>query len=281
MSAGILTAGGLCPGINNAIRHIVVAEKRAGRAVYGYMDGFRGLNEDRKYRVDLVDVCDDNGSILRMSREPLDLERARPQLETLDHLWCIGGHGTMAAAKVIAADENLEVNVIGIAKSINNDVPKIRETLGFQSAVNEVTSIVDRAHVLALTGSTVVFVEIPGERNGTLIRTAGIASHSKCQVVISPESYEDYLYDVETFYRADGYCVVLVSEYCEYNYIRKHIESRHNIKTVTIKPGMLINAAPTSAYDNILSTRMVNEAMEYTKTRKNFIKGATNVVDLV
>jgi 6-phosphofructokinase len=281
MSAGILTSGSLCPGINNAIRHIVVAEKCAGRTVYGYMDGFKGLNEDRKYRLDLVDLYDESGSILRMSREPLDLEKARPQLETLDHLWCIGGHGTMAAAKVVAADENLDINVIGIAKSINNDVPKIRETLGFQSAVNELSAIVNRAHTLALTESTIVFIEVPGERNGTLVRTAGMASLSKCQVVISPESYEDYLYDVETFYRADGYCVVLVSEYCEYSYIKKHIEKRHGIKTVTLKPGMLINTAPTSAYDNILSTRMITEAVEYAKTRKNFIKGATNVVDLV
>jgi len=275
MSVGILIGGGLCPGVNNAVRQIVTAERQAGKSVYGYVDGFKGLNENIKYRIDVNDF------ILRSSREPLDLEKARPQLERLERLWCVGGHGTVAAAKLMAADDNVNSNIICIAKSINNDVPMIKETLGFQSAVNELMSIIDRAYVLALSTRSVVFVEAPGDRNGPLIRTAGMASLSKCQVVISPESYENYLYDVDMFYAADGYCVVLVSEYCEYDYIKAYMEERYDTKTVTIRPGMLINTAPTSAYDSILGTRMVYEAMEHAKTQRNFIKGATNVVDLV
>lgn len=281
MSAGILTSGGLCPGVNNAIRHITIAEKRAGNIVYGFMDGFKGLNEDHKYRIDIEDLYDETGSILRMSREPLDIEMARPTLEKMDRLWCIGGHGTMAAARVIANDENLGVNVIGIAKSINNDVPGIKESLGFQTAINEMCSVVERAYIQALTTRTVVFVEAPGQRSGALVRNVGMAAFSKCQVVISPESYEDHLYDVDRFFSADGYCVVLISEGCECNYIRQHIEQKYDIKTVTIKPGLLINTAPTSAYDTILSVRMVTESMEYAKTRRNFIKGGNNVIDFV
>jgi 6-phosphofructokinase 1 len=281
MSTGILTSGGLCPGVNNAIRHITIAEKRAGNIVYGFMDGFKGLNEDHKYRIDIEDLYDETGSILRMSREPLDIEMARPALKRMDRLWCIGGHGTMAAAKVIAADEKLNVNVIGIAKSINNDVPGIRETLGFQTAINEMRLVVERAHIHALTTRSVVFVEAPGQRSGALVRNVGMAAFSKCQVVISPESYEDHLYDVDRFFASDGYCVVLVSEGCECNYIRQHIEQRYDIKTHTIKPSLLIATAPTNAYDTILSVRMVTEAMEYAKTRRNFIKGGSNVIDLV
>lgn len=281
MSVGILTSGGLCPGVNNAIRHITIAERRAGNIVYGFMDGFKGLNEDVKYRIDIEDLYNETGSILRMSRDPLNLEMARPTLEKMDRLWCIGGHGTMAAAKVIANDEHLGINVIGIAKSINNDVPGIKESLGFQTAINEMCSVIDRAHIQALTMRTVVFVEAPGQRSGALVRNVGMATLTKCQVVISPESYEDHLYDVDRFVASDGYCVVLVAEGCEYNYIREHIEQKYDIKTHTIKPGLLISTAPVSAYDTILSVRMVTEAMEYAKTRRNFIKGGSNIIDFV
>jgi 6-phosphofructokinase 1 len=277
MSVGILTSGGVCPGVNNAVQHIVATEKRAGCVVYGFTDGFKGLNEGCKFRID----TDEPVSILRVSREPLNIDLAGPSLQTLDRLWCIGGHGTMAALKVIAQDPRFDLNLIGIAKSINNDVPGIRESLGFQTAVHEMCSVVDRAYIQASSSRTVVFVEAPGYRSGALVRRAGMASFTKCQVVISPESYEDHIYDVERFFVADGFCVVLVSEGMEYQYIRHHIEHKYGINAVTLKPGFLINTAPVSVYDTILSQRMVTESFEYAKTQRHFIRGGSNVIDLV
>ena len=185
---GILTAGGDCPGINAAIRGVgKTAIVKYGMTVIGISDGYAGLIH-KEYREltesDLSGILTLGGTILGTSREkpfkgkkkdefrkPLLIREHYEQMG-LDCLVCIGGNGTMKTANMLS-EEGL--NVVGVPKTIDNDIWGTDMTFGFDSAVNIATEAIDRLHSTANSHKRIMVIEIMGHNAGWLALYSGMA----------------------------------------------------------------------------------------------------------
>jgi phosphofructokinase-like protein len=203
---GVLTGGGDCPGLNAVIRAVTkTAIFQHGLEVFGVEDGFLGLicNHMRQLtRTDVSNILTTGGTILGTSNrsDPRHFatgtdEAGRPVFEdvtdrVLDHiaareldaLVCIGGDGTMTGAADLASRG---VRVVGVPKTIDNDLMHTEVTFGFQTAVETATEALDRIHTTAASHHRVMIVETMGRNAGWLALHAGIASGS--DVILIPE----------------------------------------------------------------------------------------------
>jgi ATP-dependent phosphofructokinase / diphosphate-dependent phosphofructokinase len=196
---GILTAGGDSPGLNAAIRAVGKAALGFyGMEFVGFRDGFRGLAEDRRMRLDkttLAGILTVGGTILGTSRDkPHRMEidgRTRDmtqailrsyQKNKLDALVCLGGGGTQKNALRLA---QLGLNIITLPKTIDNDVALTDATIGFDTALGIATEAIDRLHSTAHSHHRIVVAEIMGHNAGWLTLGAGIAGGS--DAILIPE----------------------------------------------------------------------------------------------
>ena len=205
-SIGVLTAGGDAPGLNAAIRALGKSAIRShGWNVIGFRDGFRGLMQNRTIRLDsdaLSGILSQGGTILGTGRDKVHkmevgsstLDMRDAMLETfaehnLDALVCLGGGGTMKNA-VRLAERGMPV--IGLPKTIDNDVWGTDRTFGFDTAVNIASEAVDRLHSTAHSHHRIIVVEIMGHNAGWLTLGSGLAGGA--DVILIPEigySYDD------------------------------------------------------------------------------------------
>ncbi|MGE3809053.1 MAG: 6-phosphofructokinase, partial [Gemmataceae bacterium] len=204
---GILTSGGDCPGLNAAIRGVVKpAISEYHIEVIGIEKGFRGLVENHSRVLHLPDVSNiltTGGTILGTSREkphrmPLphgktvDLtERAVETYQRLglDCLICLGGNGTH---KVAYSLMQRGLNVIGLPKTIDNDLAETDMTFGHDSAVTTAAEAIDRLHSTAEAHLRVIVIELMGHKAGWLTLAAGLAGGA--DIVLIPE----IPYDIES-----------------------------------------------------------------------------------
>jgi 6-phosphofructokinase len=273
MNVGILTAGGVCPGVNTLIRSITLREKNQGNQVHGFSDGFRGLNQNVKTYFDQEHIDEGPGTLLKTSYDYVDINQAVKNLRDFDRLYCICGNESMKSARDLALDERVDTNIIGIAKTVFNDIPGV-ESLGFQTAVQELARYIDCAYIEAISTNSIVFLEVPGKRNSDLATHAGLARNSKITNVITSQTKADYRSAIEYSYANRGYAVVVISEMCDYD----HLLTSMSVKPKVITPGYLIRDVEPCVYDSILAERMVREAFEFAQENRDFIKGATNIV---
>ncbi len=194
MRIGILTGGGDCPGLNAAIRGIVrMSVDRYGSTVLGFHDGWRGLLDDSHrelvsgQRIDRILAR--GGTILGTARVHPDVLRAglgaiRETLERnrIDALIPIGGEGTLTAAKWLS-DEG--VPVVGVPKTIDNDIDGTDYTFGYDTAVSIATEALDRLHTTAESHRRVMLVEVMGRHTGWIALRAGIATGA--HIITVPE----------------------------------------------------------------------------------------------
>ena len=190
VSCGIVTCGGLCPGVNDVIRSLVLtANHRYGiDRVVGFRYGFAGLAADKLAEpvlLDLDDVKDAHrhgGTMLGTSRGP---QETAEMLDTLsawqvDILFCIGGDGTLRGAAAIAgeiASRGLPISVIGIPKTIDNDLLWSQRSFGFMTAVEAAGTVVDAAHTEATgTYNGIGLVKLMGRYSGSIAAQATLAS---------------------------------------------------------------------------------------------------------
>jgi 6-phosphofructokinase 1 len=195
---GILTAGGDSPGLNAAIRSLGKAALGMGMQVIGFRDGFRGLMENRTYRLDsssLSGILTVGGTILGTSRDkPFRMPVGGRELDMtdvlvenyhkhhLDVLACLGGGGTAKNAYHLMQHG---LNVITLPKTIDNDVAGTDTTLGFDTALGIATEAVDRLHSTAHSHHRIIIVEIMGHNAGWLALGAGMAGGA--DVILIPE----------------------------------------------------------------------------------------------
>ena len=196
---GILTAGGDSPGLNAAIRGVgKTALGFYGMEIIGFRDGFRGIVEDRRLKLDksaLAGILTVGGTILGTSRD-------KPQRMTidgrvhdmtnvivknygrygLDALVCLGGGGTQKNALRL---KEAGINVITLPKTIDNDVAMTDLTIGFATALDIATETIDRLHSTAHSHHRIIVTEIMGHRAGWLALGAGIAGGA--DVILIPE----------------------------------------------------------------------------------------------
>lgn len=197
MRIGVLTGGGDCPGLNAVIRAIVrkgVAE--FGVEFVGYRDGWRGPLEDDSRPLGVPEVrgiLPRGGTILGSSRtnpikEEGGIERLRENLEAagVDGLIAIGGEDTLGAAAKLGEEG---IKVVGVPKTIDNDLGATDYTFGFDTAVNIAMEAIDRLHTTAESHKRTLICEVMGRHAGWIAFHAGIAGGAN--VILIPEQEFD------------------------------------------------------------------------------------------
>ena len=273
MNVGILTAGGVCPGVNNIIHTLTRLESSKNNRVIGFNEGFRGLNNNIRVDLSRQKIDEGPGSILRVSCEPVDVERVLETIDDIDRLYCICGNESMKSAARLALDERIDTNIVGIAKTIFNDIPGM-ESIGFQTAVQEFARYIDYAHTEATTTNSIVFVETPGNRVTGLSTSATYAKYSKVTDVLNHQTINEIsMKQIRNNYETNGYAVVVVAEVCEYQDIVDYLEEELDVEIKSINPGFVIRDTKPCAYDTILSVKVAKEAFETAQKFGNFIQG--------
>lgn len=190
VKAGIVTCGGLCPGLNNVIRSLYYELTHAYgvQAVYGFLYGYQGLDparggEPMRLTAEFVDpIHRRGGTVLGTSRGPVDPVIAIDNLikHGINMLFCIGGDGTQRGANALhqeAQRRGYPLAVVGIPKTIDNDVGYVARTFGYLTAVEEVREILDCAHQEARSVfNGISLVKVMGRHAGYIAAGATIAS---------------------------------------------------------------------------------------------------------
>jgi phosphofructokinase-like protein len=190
---GILTGGGDCPGLNAVIR--AVARKGVneyGHAIVGYKDGWAGVLDNRVLHLtpeNTSGILHRGGTILGSSRtnpfkEERGVERIKENLseERIEALIAVGGEDTLGVADKLTSEG---VNVVGVPKTIDNDLSATDFTFGFHTAVQICTDAIDRLHSTAESHNRVIVLEVMGRHTGWIATYSGIAGGA--DVIIVPE----------------------------------------------------------------------------------------------
>ncbi|MBU1101936.1 MAG: ATP-dependent 6-phosphofructokinase [Bacteroidetes bacterium] len=229
---GILTGGGDCPGLNAVIRGVAKPAHDLGLSVLGIVDGFEGLVEGKAvelYNKDVSGILQRGGTILGSSNmgDPYHwpeevnkkieiVDRSEDAIKNydgwnLDALIAIGGDGTMHISRKLAA---LGMNIVGVPKTIDNDLEATDLTFGHDSAVYVVSEALDRLHTTASSHHRVMVVEVMGRYAGWIALNGGLAGGA--DIILLPEipfSW-DAIYDkiIERNMMGKRFSIVCVSE---------------------------------------------------------------------
>jgi phosphofructokinase-like protein len=292
MKVGILTGGGDCPGLNAVIRAVV----RKGVFHYedefvGFLEGWRGLIEDKSMPLNLNAVggiLPRGGTILRTSRtnpskRPDGLDRCIATLQNhkIDALVAIGGDDTLSVAQKL---HEKGVKVVGVPKTIDNDLSGTDYTFGFDTACNIVCEAIDRLHTTAEAHNRVMVVEVMGRDAGWIALYSGIAGGA--DVILIPERPFDIDNVAESLRqrheRGRYFSIVVVAEGAKFssksgdseagqdmgkdefghaklsgvaNVLSKEIEKRTGYETRAVVLGHIQRGGSPSAFDRVLATR--------------------------
>lgn len=243
--AAIVTCGGLCPGINDVIRSVTMTlyYRYGVKNILGIRYGLRGLNpacghEPVSLTPDYVkDITHIGGSILSTSRGPQDAAVMVDYLQRLNVniLFCVGGDGTMRATEKLTTEitaRGAKIAVIGIPKTIDNDLNLIEKSFGFDTAIEKTVQAVRSAHVEAkgaLNG--IGLVKIMGRLSGYITATAALAQGDANFVLIPEvpfdlEGENGFLKALEKRIKERGHAVILVAEGAGQDILRKD-DSNH------------------------------------------------------
>jgi ATP-dependent phosphofructokinase / diphosphate-dependent phosphofructokinase len=286
MRIGVLTGGGDCPGLNAVIRAVARRAWANGHEVIGVREGWRGMVEqifEPLGRRELSGILPRGGTIIGTTRtNPYKIEggidRVRASFEQLDALVAIGGEDTLGVAARVFRE--FGAPVVGVPKTIDNDLSGTDYTFGFDTAVSICTEAIDRLHTTAESHNRVMVVEVMGRHAGWIAVHSGIAGGA--DVVLIPERPVDL----------DGVCadlgrrhatgknfsIIVVSEGCELpgaedkgevdqfghkllakrgvgDRLGEEIESRTGFETRVTVLGHVQRGGTPTAYDRILATR--------------------------
>jgi len=228
MRAGILTGGGDCPGLNAVIRAVTRRLQTNGWNVSGVREGWRGLVENKLEELgprEISGILPRGGTIVGTSRtNPFKLEGGVDavlknfEANGLDALVAIGGEDTLGVAARL--HEEHDFRVVGVPKTIDNDLSGTDYTFGFDTAVWVCTEAIDRLHTTAESHNRVMVVEVMGRHTGWIAIMSGIAGGA--DVILIPEhpiSVEDACTEITRRHaRGKDFSIVVVSEGYELTY---------------------------------------------------------------
>jgi len=192
MRIGVLTAGGDCPGLNAAIRAVARSAMQQGDEAVGIRRGYQGLAENDYLPLamsQVTGILHQGGTILSTSSyEPIRegaVEKVTEAFEKqrFDAVVAIGGEHTMEITRQLHADHGLPL--VGVPKTIDNDVGGTDFTFGFDTAVQIVTDAIDRLHTTAQSHDRIMVVEVMGRTQGWIATYAGIAAGA--DAILVPE----------------------------------------------------------------------------------------------
>lgn len=279
MKIGILTSGGDAPGINATIRGVgKTAINNYGMEVIGILNGFSGLlYKDVTSLTDksLSGILNLGGTILGTAREKVFRkmitspdEKDREQIKNayhelgLDCLVCIGGNGTQRTAWMLS---NLGLNVMGIPKTIDNDVYGTDITFGFDTAVNIATEAIDRLHSTASSHRRIMVIELMGHHAGWITLYAGMAGGA--DIILLPELGYNMKVVIDKINQrmeaGKSYSIVAVAEGIEVPskerpalYFAREIQEQTGFETRETVLGYIQRGGSPSPYDRNLGTQL-------------------------
>jgi len=293
MRLGILTGGGDCPGLNAVIRAAVVRPYRTYVSqIVGFLDGWTGVLEGRTRELTLdsiAGILPRGGTVLGTSRvDPVHREggvegvRDAIRIFGLDGLIICGGEGTLAGAASLA---DAGIPIIGVPKTIDNDVAGTDYSIGFDTAFGTVVHAVDAVHSTAESHERVIVVEVMGRSVGWIAICSALAGGG--DVVVAPERPMNVtqICDAIRLRRARGrkFSIVVVAEGAEFapepdgttmeiprrldefgrpryggigDVLAHVLEKRLGIETRTVTLGYVQRGGTPSAFDRLLGTRM-------------------------
>jgi 6-phosphofructokinase 1 len=295
MRIGVLTGGGDCPGLNAVIRAVV----RKGVATYqhefvGFIDGWRGPLEGRTQVLDVKAVrgiLPRGGTILRSSRtNPFKIEggveriKANLAEQQIDALIAIGGEDTLGVATKLS---DLGVNVVGVPKTIDNDLSGTDFTFGFDTAVNVAMEAIDRLHTTAESHHRALVVEVMGRHAGWIALHSGMAGGAN--IILIPERpfdiekvcdqvesrfathYSPIIVVAEGATPAEGTMELVSGEKDEFGHVRlggigdrlaHEIEERTGREARAVVLGHIQRGGTPTAFDRWLATRFGLHAIQ-------------------
>ncbi|MBW1820117.1 MAG: ATP-dependent 6-phosphofructokinase [Deltaproteobacteria bacterium] len=228
LKAGIVTCGGLCPGLNDVIRAIVLSlfHHYGVRSVFGFRYGYEGLSPRHAHTpLELTpqlvgDLHEKGGTILGSSRGPQDVAE---MVDTIDQMnvglfFAIGGDGTLRGAHAISEEigkRGLKIGVIGIHKTIDNDISYVQQSFGFATAVTETRTAIYSAHNEALGARNGIgLVKLMGRHSGFIAAYATLANSvvNFCLVPEVPFGLDAFLDALEERLERRGHAVIVVGE---------------------------------------------------------------------
>src|SRR5919199_1833129 len=298
LRVGILTGGGDCPGLNAVIRAVVRrAALEDGSEVFGVMNGWRGLIEDDVElltRQAVTGILPRGGTILGTSRtnphhSPDYPERIKANWERrgLDALIVVGGEGTLRAARDMWREHGLRL--VGVPKTIDNDLDCTDFPFGFDTAVNTVMEAVDRLHSTAESHHRVMVIEVMGRHSGWIAAYGGISGGA--DIILVPEHPFRLTRVCELLRhrerRGNAFSIIVVAEDAHPHpeedfldeaakeqiyrqgrlggigfYLAREIECRTGIETRPANLGYTQRGGSPSAFDRVLATRFGGRAFE-------------------
>ena len=298
---GILTSGGDCPGLNAAIRGVARASyEMFDCEIVGIHDGYRGLIEgdySPMTKSQFSGILTLGGTILGTSRTPFrdmrvigddKVDKVEAMKKTyqelkLDCLVTLGGNGTHKTANLLS-EEGL--NVIGLPKTIDNDIYGTDFTFGFHTAIDIATDAIDRIHTTAASHGRVMCIEIMGNKAGWLTLYSGLAGGA--DVILIPEipyKIEKVAEIVEARAKNNkGFTIIAVAEgamtkeeskmkkkeresmraggYSAAGYVAAQLSEMLGVEARSVVPGHIQRGGTPSAYDRVLSSQFGVHAAE-------------------
>jgi phosphofructokinase-like protein len=221
MRIGVLTGGGDCPGLNAVIRAVVrKGVKEYGHDFVGFRDGWRGPLEGLTMPLDIAatrGILPRGGTILGSSRtNPFKIENGVERIKEnlasagIDALIAIGGEDTLGVATKL---DSLGVKVVGVPKTIDNDLNNTDYTFGFDTAVNVVVEAIDRLHTTAESHHRALIVEVMGRHAGWIALHSGLAGGAACILIPEqPFSIEKVCEWVESRFKTNFAPIIVIAE---------------------------------------------------------------------
>lgn len=298
---GILTGGGDCPGLNPVIRAVVKKGINNGYEIIGVKNGWKGLIENTTQKLDLLSVSgilSKGGTILGTSRtNPYlnkdDIKNVRKNFKKLhlNALVAIGGEDTLSVAAKLSKEG---FRIVGIPKTIDNDVPYTDTTFGFDTAINIATEAIDRLHTTAESHQRVMIIEVMGRYTGWIAIQSGIAGGA--DYILIPEipiNIDELIRIVKKRHMiGKRFSIIVVAEGAKlqkgklilqdqkkdaFGHVKlggighrlaSIIEQGTGFETRVTVLGHLLRGGTPSAYDRILGTKFGAKAIDLIKQRK-------------
>jgi phosphofructokinase-like protein len=293
---GLLTGGGDCPGLNAVIRAVVrKGIDEYGDQLVGFRDGWRGVLDDVEEELTIESVrgiLPRGGTILGSSRtypstreDGVEVVAQNLERHRLDGLIAIGGEDTLGAANRLS---EAGINVIGVPKTIDNDLGSTDQTFGFDTALQVATDAIDRLHTTAESHHRILIVEVMGRNAGWIALHSGIAGGA--DVILIPEipfdvdevcrligrrhgrgRYFSIVVAAEGATPKEGTMSVATGELDEFGHPRlggigqaleREIEARTGFETRATVLGHVQRGGTPTAFDRVLATRLGLAAIE-------------------
>ncbi len=299
---GILTGGGDCPGLNAVIRAVVRRAEMLGYRVLGIKNGWLGLITGTVEPLSLLSVSGilpRGGTILGTSRtNPLKKEEDKKRLLAnlkklkIDYVIAVGGEDTLGVARYLVSEG---VKVVGVPKTIDNDVDGTDQTFGFDTAVSIVTEAIDRLHTTAESHQRVMVVEVMGRHTGWIATEGGLAGGADCILIPERPMTIEAICDILKKRHARGrvFSIVVVAEGFKLEgdsqlvtkdqeldqfghvhlggigeVVAREIEKRTGFETRVTVLGHVQRGGSPTAFDRVLGTRYGVKAVDLIHGRK-------------